>query len=194
MLRILVAILILFLFSCKTKNRKENLYKPDSYAQITTNPFTKEISYKTRFNYFNDTVEVIFWDTKDSIPSIQKENYEGFISKQDILSPDVMKKIFEFYNDSYLDYKKGWTAMGNIGKEELEKFLPRPTTPHALKKYITPVYVHIQNREECKLGTLGIEFDCPWDQENGLGVKIRNWKVVEAGVAETSYFFKGDSL
>ena len=145
------------------------------------------------FNSFDTTGDIIFWDTKDSISNDQRKNYEGFISKQDFLTPGILNKIFEFYKIAYPDYKKGWTTDGNISDKELQETLPKPTTPEDLKKFITPVFVHIQNKIDCKPGTIGIEFDCSWDIENGLGVKIENWKVVEAGVAETSYFFNGNN-
>ena len=79
---------------------------------------------------------------------------------------------------------------GNISDAELEKYLPKPTNPENLKAFINPGVIHIQNKKECKEGTLGIEFDCTWDIENGLGVMIENWKVVITGVAETAYFLK----
>ena len=77
---------------------------------------------------------------------------------------------------------------GKISDVELEKHLPKPITADNLKAFITPGVLHIQNKKECKVGTIEIEFDCTWDVENGLGVMIENWKVVKAGVAEASYF------
>ena len=78
--------------------------------------------------------------------------------------------------------------VGSITEEELEKYLPKPTTPENLKSYVNPAIVHIQNKQECIEGTIGIEFDCTWDIENGVAVLIKNWKVVKASVAEIAYF------
>ena len=94
-----------------------------------------------------------------------------------------------FYKSSYAAYKEGWKMTGGFNDKELEKYLPTPTTPENLKPFITPVIVHIQNKQNCKEGTLGIEFDCTWDIKSGLGVAIKNWKVVEANFAEISYFY-----
>jgi hypothetical protein len=148
----------------------------------------KEYKLTARFNSFDTTVEVVFEDTKDSISDTQKKNYEDFLIKQDLLTPDILKKIFEFYKSSYADYKEGWTLTGSISEHELEKHLPTPTTPENLKPFITPAIIHIQNRHQCEDGTIAIEFDCTWDIEHGLGVLIKNWKVVEASVAEITYF------
>lgn len=147
-----------------------------------------EYELTARFNSFDTTVEVLFLDTKDSISETQKKNYDGFVAKQDLLLPEILKKIFDFYKSSYADYKEGWTMAGGISDKELEKHLPTPTTPQNLKSFITPAIVHIQNKQDCKEGTIGIEFDCSWDIEHGLGVTIKNWKVIEASFAEIAYF------
>ena len=148
----------------------------------------KEYKLTARFDSFDTTVEVVFEDTKDSISYIQKKNYDNFIIKQDLLTPDILNSIFEFYKSSYADYTEGWTLTGSISDHELEKYLPTPTTPENLKPFITPAIIHIQNRHDCEEGTIAIEFDCTWDAEHVLGVLIKNWKVVEASVAEIAYF------
>ena len=147
-----------------------------------------EISLTTKFNSFDTIVEVLFTDTQDSISETQKRNFDNFVSKQDLLTPEILQKIFDFYKDSYAAYKSGWTMTGQISDKELEKYLPTPTTPENLKPFITPAIIHIQNKKDCKDGTIGIEFDCTWDIKSGLGVLIKDWKVVEASVAHNSYF------
>ena len=189
MYRIILYTFLILLCACNNNSKEQSQSNQDNSKQSLTDTANNELKLTARFNSFDTTVEVLFWDTKDSISDIQKKNYEGFISKQDLLAPEVLQKIFEFYKNSYKDYLTGWKAGGNISDKDLEKFLPKPTTPKNLKSFITPAIVHIQNSKYCKEGTIGIEFDCSWDIENGLGVKIENWKVVEAGVAETSYFF-----
>src|SRR6185436_951456 len=141
-----------------------------------------------RLNSFDTTITVLFWDTTDSASEIQKKNLQEFIAKQDSLFPAILNAIFEEYKRSYPAYKEGWSKTGRLSDVELEKHLPKPTTPADLKAFISPGVLHIQNKKECKLGTVGIEFDCTWDIENGLGVMIENWKVVKTGVGEASYF------
>ena len=153
-----------------------------------TDTTNHEIILTTKFNSFDTTVEVLFADTQDSINEIQKKNFDNFVSKQDLLTPEILQKIFDFYKSSYADYKSGWIMTGQISEKELEKYLPKPTTPENLKLFITPAIIHIPNKNDCKDGTIGIEFDCTWDIENGLGVLIKDWKVVKANVAEISYF------
>ncbi len=189
MYRLLLYTFLALLCACNTNSKEQRQSNQGNSKQLLTDTANNGFKLTTRFNSFDTTVEVLFWDTKDSISDIQKKNYEGFIAKQDLLTPEILEKIFEDYKKTYNSYLAGWKARGNMSDKELEKYLPNPTTPANLKPFITPAIVHIQNSKHCQEGTLGIEFDCTWDEENGLGVKIENWKVVEADVAETSYFF-----
>ena len=101
----------------------------------------------------------------------------------------LIKTIFEYYKSVYNDYKSGIDLANNeITKEQLEEILPTPTTPEMLFKRYEIGNIHIQDDKNCKLGTIGLEFDCEWDIENGLGIKIENWKIKEVGVAESSYY------
>jgi hypothetical protein len=188
MLQIVFPFFILFLFACKQDNKGRSKNHQGNIKQTMADTANNEYKLTTRFNSFDTTVEVLFADTKDSISEAQKENYDGFISKQDLLTPEILKKIFDFYKSSYTDYKEGWTIVSGISDKELEKHLPTPTTPENLKPFITPAIIHIQSKEDCEEGTIGIEFDCTWDIENGLGVLIKNWKVEKASVAEIVYF------
>lgn len=188
MVRLLSLSFIAFLSACNLDKKNDptnNLQQTNLTKSDTTN---HEIRLTTKFNSFDTTVEVLFTDTQDSMTVIQKKNFDNFVSKQDLLTPEIIQKIFDFYKSSYANYKSGWTMTGQISDEELEKHLPKPTTPENLKRFITPAIIHIQNKKDCKDGTIGIEFDCTWDIENGLGVLIKDWKVIEASVAEISYF------
>jgi len=188
MVRLLIFSFIAFISACNLDKKN----KPTSNQQQTkltmTDTTNSEIKLTTKFNSFDTKVEVIFTDTQDSINEIQKKNFDNFVSNQDLLTTEIIQKIFDFYNSSYADYKSGWTMTGQISNEELEKHLPKPTTPENLKRFITPAIIHIQNKKDCTEGTIGIEFDCTWDIENGLGVLIKDWKVIKVSVAEISYF------
>ena len=77
---------------------------------------------------------------------------------------------------------------GQISNEEIEKILPTPTTAENLKPFIMPSVIHIQSKKDCTEGTFRIDFECTWDIENGLGILIKDWKVVNASLAQISYF------
>lgn len=186
MFRLCFLTLIIVSNSCVQREKStsiESARKPISDTTI------KEYKLSARFNSFDTVVEVLFTNTKDSPNSIQMTNYKGFISKQDMITPEILNKIFEFYKDAYEHYKEGWMLPGKISEEELEKYLPTPTTAENLKPYITPLLVFIQNKQNCEEGTIGIEFDCTWDLKSGLGVLIKNWNVKLVSIAQIAYFY-----
>lgn len=182
-----LAYIFVFLLACGQKNKlKEEHYANEHNSKIS-HSLNNDLKLSTRFNAFDTTVEVLFRRTKDSLANTQKENYLGFIEKQDLLTPEILKSIFNYYKSSYADYKRGWTIGGEISETVLKKYLPTPSTPEHLKPFITPVTIYIQNKKDCQAGTIGIEFECTWDIENSLGVLIKDWKVVETSFAQITY-------
>jgi len=179
---------IIFCISCSFLGNGNAVTNTVNAQTMIVDTTQKDTNIMIHFNYFNTDVEVFFTDTKKELSVTQKRNLDNFKLKQDSLAPEIMKSIFEFYKDSYSDYKAGWLMAGKMSEEELEQYLPRPSTFEALKPFIKPAVIHIQSSDDCEIGTIGIEFDCEWDIENGLGVLIKDWKVVEASVAEISYF------
>lgn len=147
--------------------------------------------YKTKIEYkaFNTTVEVIFIDTASSISDCQQKNLENFNLQQNTFTNDILNKVFEFYKESYDNYKEGWTYGNKLNEEEIEKYLPTPTTPEKLKEHFTPLTIYIADKNKCKDGFIGISFDCTWDINSGLGVLIKDWKVVEASVSVISFIY-----
>ena len=100
MYRPLIYICLTLFFACN--NIKEPIQNNQAKSVNPKSDSTNnELKLITRFNSFDTTVEVLFWDTKDSISDIQRRNYKGFIAKQDILTPEILQKIFEFYKNSY---------------------------------------------------------------------------------------------
>ena len=67
----------------------------------------EELVWETEFQAFQETVEVLFTDTFTIPNETQKKNYEGFIAKQNELVPQILNKVFEFYQAAYPHYKKG---------------------------------------------------------------------------------------
>ena len=178
----------LVICSCTFDKKKNAENQPDNSEENASTLYDDQITSTALLNSFDTTITVLFWETTDSTSETQEKNLQQFINKQDSLFPSILNAIFEEYKQSYSAYKEGWTKTRRFSDIELEKYLPKPTTPDKLKAFITPGILHIQNKKDCKLGTIGIEFDCTWDIENGLGVMLENWKVVKTGVAEASYF------
>ena len=176
---------ILFTLSCgNVKKNEQNLKKEVSKKQ------NMDIRSKIKLNYLTKkNIEVVFWNSEGTATDQQKENISEFIKHEKNLIKDIKIAILEYYKSVYNDYKSGIDLVNmEITKEQLEEILPTPTTPEMLFKSYEIGNIHIQDDKNCKLGTIGLEFDCDWDIENGLGIKIENWKIKEVGVAESSYY------
>ncbi len=169
-------------FSCG--NSKKNEFKKNimekQYGEINSEIKLKYLAKKD--------VEVTFWNS-ESISKKQADNLAEFSNYEKDLTEKIKLAIFEYYKSVYADYKSGIdVANVNLTKKQLEEILPTPTTSEKLFKRYEIGNIHIQDDKNCKLGTIGLEFDCDWDIENGLGVKIENWEIKEVGVAESSYY------
>ena len=149
-----------------------------------------EIESKIKLNYLTtENVKVIFWNSKGKISTKQSENLTKFTKQEKILFDKIKTAVFDYYKSVYKDYKDGIDlANMDISKEQLEEILPTPTTPQNLFKSYEIGTIHIEQDKNCKIGTIGLEFHCDWDVENGLGIKIENWEIKKIGVAEYAYF------
>jgi len=147
--------------------------------------------YKTTIEYraFDTTADVIFIDTPFPISDCQQKNLHNFNLQQDTFTNDILNQVFDYYKASYSYYREGWTYENKLSEEEIEKYLPTPTTPEKLKEHFTPLTIYIPDKIKCKDGFIGISFDCTWDINSGLGVLIKEWKVVEASVSEISFIY-----
>ena len=181
---LLICGISLLTFSCGNLKKNEEEKKADLNMQNV------EIKSKIKLAFLaQKDIEVIFWNSKGKISKKQAENLSEFAKQEKELKEKIKLAIFEYYKSVYDDYKSGIDlANTEITKEDLEKILPTPTTPEMLFKSYEIGNIHIQDDKNCKLGTIGLEFDCDWDLENGLGVKIENWEIKEVGVAESAYY------
>jgi hypothetical protein len=176
----LIILLIVVLFSCNENKTKQ-------IELNASNASTENVvELLAPFLAFDTTVAVVFKNTKDSINGCQKKNYQFFIANQNNLMPSILKRIFLHYQVSYADYKTGW-LLGGVKEDELEEFLPTPTNPENLKKFLTPSSVYIGSKSNCKEGTFNIVFECTWDEEHAVGVMIENGEVVEARLGVDLY-------
>ncbi len=182
---ILICEISLLSFSCGNLKKNETEVEKDVLKKQNM-----EIKSTIKLNYLaKKDVEVIFWNSEGKITEKQKENLIEFTKHEKDLIESIKLAIFEYYKSVYNDYKSGIDlANKEITKEQLEEILPTPTTPEMLFKSYEIGNIHIKDDKNCKLGTIGLEFDCDWDIENGLGIKIENWKIKEVGVAESSYY------
>jgi hypothetical protein len=178
-----IFVFLLYLASKQPKPIAAALANTDSTTTAKSDtlafPVDSSITLTARYNIFDSTIDVNFYQTNDSISPAQKKNFDGFVARQDQLTKIILQKIFINYRANYLDYKRDWRSRSyNTG--DVADEVPKPTTPEALIPYITPGIVRIQNKKDCKVGTIGIYFLCTWN-DDGIGVAVHNWQVTAVG-------------
>lgn len=188
MARYLILITICFLYSCNDADDSKSLSRNELIKPGVVDTSWSEYALFAKFSAFDTTISVVFTDAEAALTPTQKANYDGFLAKQDQLSPEILKAIFDYYKRVYAEYKNIWKKSSNIGDTDLQKHLPTPSTPEDLKSFITPGAIFVQNAANCKEGTLGFDFDCTWDKENGVGVLVENWRVSKVSTRGFIYF------
>lgn len=124
-----------------------------------------------------DIVILIAGDEDEEIEEGQYEAYKMLMNKWS----DIQKILLE----AILDYYK------NIREElgydvELNTKYPNISTTTELLNYITLVGIKIPYAEMYGGRSIGLGFDCTWDEENGLGIRLSNEKVIEVGFQDVS--------
>lgn len=140
-----------------------------------------EYSIPTRINSFNATVEVMFKVDLKGLNEWQTKNYDYFKTHQDLLISKVLEKIFDLYKESYEDNYKAWVRETDMPRKKLEKFLPVPSNPIALKKNLQLLSVWVTDQGNSQQNSLEFYFDCTWHLFGLLAVIVKDNEVVQAG-------------
>jgi hypothetical protein len=106
------------------------------------------------------------------ISDIHKKTIDFILENQDSFIEDIRDHIFEYYKFLWNDY---------LNESEDEVRYPNPNTNNKvfIDNMIKPKAVHFANR--ISEGYFGICFKCTFEDEHGLGIRIRNYKVEKVG-------------
>lgn len=55
--------------------------------------------------------------------------------------------------------------------------------------FITPTGICIFPEESCDDDSYGFTLDFNWDDEHGLGVNFRKWKITDVGVMDVAFIY-----
>lgn len=129
-----------------------------------------------KFTLFGQKYEIkigIEDEEEEGITQIQKNSYLSFINNANNVISEMENSIFEYYK--------------RICEFEPEKIdskvkdkLPSINDVKDMKQLVKPTKLYIPELDEKE--EISILFDCIWDFELGLGVKIVNSEVVCVGV------------
>lgn len=102
----------------------------------------------------------------------QYEAYKILKSKWVKMQGEILESILDYYKNQReeLGYNKEWNEA-----------YPEIVTTKDLLNYITLVGIKIPYADIYGGRSIGLSFDCTWDDENGVGIRLCNEHVVEVG-------------
>jgi hypothetical protein len=105
----------------------------------------------------------------------QKEAYTNLIGNMDDIMTKVEEAIFDYYQEVYMDYRE------MVGEEEADKIAPIIENKEELDHLIEPTQLIIRRVRKNGVRRIGLLFNCTWEIEHGLAVKIEDEEIVEVG-------------
>ena len=125
------------------------------------------------WDVFDSVAKLSLYGEEDSPESWQRDVFDDFFKNQGNLKPKIYDAIFEYYQSVAPEYRD------RVGKN-YSKYVPYIKSIDELKTLLEPDSVFISDlapdRKE-----VGVLFECSWEPEHGLGVKIINGEIVEVG-------------
>ncbi|MGO4531476.1 hypothetical protein AB4Z30_20550 [Paenibacillus sp. 2TAF8] len=106
---------------------------------------------------------------------VQKEAYTNFIGNMDDIMTKVEAAIFEYYQEVYMEYRE------MVGEDEGDKIAPIIENKEELDRLIEPTQLIIRRVRKNGVRRIGLLFNCTWEIEHGLAVKIEDEEIVEVG-------------
>ena len=105
----------------------------------------------------------------------QTATLERYVADYHRVHDEVLGRIFEHYRDIVHECRR-WLKQEGNDPDELAPLIDDPGGFEGLLKYRS---LHLPAGEPP--GTFGMAFLATWDEEHGLGVRLREWVVEEIG-------------
>lgn len=133
-------------------------------------------SRKTSITMFGKKYEVILSiDGKEDadFSPIQRDAYTNFITNMDEIMATVELSILEYYEENVEEYRD------MAGEAEADRTAPEISTIEELGNLVIPTQLIVRRVRKNGVRRIGLVFDCTWDIDNGVGVRIEDEKVEE---------------
>ncbi|NOV32197.1 hypothetical protein [Methylomonas sp. ZR1] len=118
-------------------------------------------------------IEAERFDNIDAEVSRFLDAVNYFISHKEGIEKLVIDKAFEYYCDNILTKKSLYEQVFEITIDPL-------SLAEEVGRLIRLVKIYIDLEADCP-SNIGLSFDCYWDPEHGLGIKLRNLNECEIG-------------
>ena len=105
----------------------------------------------------------------------QKEAYINLVDNMENIMIKAEEAIFDYYQEIYMDYRD------MVEADEADKIAPIIENKEELGNLVEPTQLIIRRVRNNGIRRLGLLFDCAWNIEHGLAVKIEDEEVVEVG-------------
>lgn len=150
------------------KKDKFRLFNKDFEANIDILEYKEEID---EYVESEEYAEGIFQEEQVNALNFFYEN------KKDILL-EVENKIFKYYKDNVKDFRSYETD------DYKDKVAPFIKTKKELGKLIYDMGLFISDSKETGIRKLGITFECTWEESHGLGILLKNEKIIKVGTID----------
>jgi hypothetical protein len=118
-------------------------------------------------------------DEGEGLADVQLGTLRELIDRQQDIRPYLAAELFEHYQKNIFHSMTHWSPeRGSFGKDE---FTPPIKTADEIWQLIDLDSIWIAHPAGYDADPKGFKIagECHWDPEHGLGVKFRNWKIVE---------------
>lgn len=177
------------------KKRELNIQEESQFKKLRATFLREEDAYIGQ-------IKLSMWGKENGIYSIRTEMfdensvltdmhlaaYNYLVEHQKEIESNVLKAMASAYPEWQVDY--GYDA------DEIEEYMPNIQEEKDLLKLINLSNVYLINEYKDGIAYLGLEFECTWDDEHGLGVMMYKDRVVDIGhndVATTSWIAEVDN-
>ncbi|URZ14853.1 DUF6985 domain-containing protein [Clostridium felsineum] len=132
-------------------------------------------SKNSKINFLNKEVDImliIAGDDDGKFEGGQYEAYQVLINYWNSIQKTLLKPILDYYKERRKE----------LGYDiEFNEYYPEINSTKELLNYITLVGIKVPYANIYGGRSIGISFDCTWDEENGVGVRLNNEQVIEVG-------------
>ena len=124
------------------------------------------------FNKEQNIILMVAGDENEEFEEGQYAAYQTLMDKWDLIHISILKPILDYYNVKrkelgyHIEYNEDYPFIGSSEQ---------------LLEHITLVGIKVPYANIYGERSIGISFDCSWDSENGLGLRLNNEQVIEVG-------------
>ena len=134
----------------------------------------------TQINFFQTKAEIVILISGDEDGVFEEGQYEAFeslIENWDNIHESFLEPILNYYKNK----------RSELGYDvDYNETYPQIDSAEEILNYITLVGIKVPYSEVYGGRSIGVSFDCTWDEENGLGLRLSDEQVIEVGFQDVA--------